>query len=435
MSVRSDIFISYSSKDLENVSAVVNTMEAFGATCWFQLRNSKQSFAAAIVDGIDNTSAFVVFLSPASVSSIYVLNEIEYAIDRYNETEGRLKILPVIIGDLDFRGPQFKKLKIFLGSFNMLFEKDFDTNEELVQAIFDQIDFKLDRGLTENSLYSASSDVEKERIMSQNMLFNRYTKSVLDEAFEGFKKAVPDRKPNVLDVGCSDGDNIFLRLKDREFQNFLGVDASQKRILMATENYRANNVTFLQADATADIFEDTLREYLREKGLAYFDIIHISAVLLHLKNPAKLIQIFYNVLSPEGYLFIQDEDDGMNFAYPANDFFDNCFFIWDHSLESGDRRMGRKIPTFLREAGFSKIDLKRSAICSLDWGGELKETLWDLYFNPYLWDANSDEYFDDVRCMQMMPDYVSQHDEMKRSYMRDEITVFMGLFLFLAQKW
>mgnify|MGYP004683010655 CR=1 FL=1 len=88
MAVEKDIFVSYSKSNKEKVAEIVNKITAQGVSCWFQLQDSKQEYASEISKGIRTSRAFVVFLSNASIRSMYVRSEIAMAFKHYNNTKG-----------------------------------------------------------------------------------------------------------------------------------------------------------------------------------------------------------------------------------------------------------------------------------------------------------------------------------------------------------
>lgn len=175
-------------------------------------------------------------------------------------------------------------------------------------------------------------------------------------------------------------------------------------------------------------------EYLKKQNREYFDFIHVSAVFLHIKTPLFTLKTLQSRLAPGGKIFIVDEDDGLNTVSPDSEFFDDCFFIWSKSLESGDRHMGRKLPLLLSGAGFSDVEVKRTTIASTDFGGEMKEVLWDLYFNPYLWSVPTADYFSDGRAFAKIAPYTAAHDDKKREYMDGKIFIMLGVMFFVATK-
>lgn len=88
-------FISYSSVDRNIADNLCNKLESSGIKVWYAPRDIHTSdYATAIVDGINQSTHFIVIVSKNSLQSQHVLNEINVAFDLVN------------------RGLQFKPLKI-----------------------------------------------------------------------------------------------------------------------------------------------------------------------------------------------------------------------------------------------------------------------------------------------------------------------------------
>ncbi|MGN1372581.1 MAG: TIR domain-containing protein [Candidatus Coproplasma sp.] len=425
MSEKWDIFISYSNANKDKVEKIVAAIKYFGPTCWFQLRDSKQHYAVEINRGINNSSNFVVFLSNASASSLMVRNEITRAISR-QQKDGSFSIIPVVIEELNDSNQEI--IEVLLGSLNWLFVDKFNDYESLALAIFEQANLTIDREESVQSIYSTEKDVEKIRLQAQNRFFNEYAKRYLDEVFANYDK------PFILDIGCDTGNNIMLRLENREYGFLLGVDSNATAIEEANSQYSGDKAAFYTCDVTGDNFFRDIFTQMQRHRIIGFDIIHISAVLLHLGKVDNLLNTLYMLLNPNGTIFIQDEDDGANLAYPHSKYFDNCFYIWEHSKESGDRKMGRKLPLLLKSAGFSNIKLLSTTITSVDFNEKYREELWDLYFNPELWSTDSAAYFDDYEAFDLLKVVSEKHREMKQDYMQGKYFIALGVFFLTANK-
>ncbi len=425
MTQHKDIFISFSNKDIDKVTKIVTTINFFGVSCWFQLRDSKQHFIDEINKGINNSSNFVIFLSNSSISSFMVKNEISRAIDQV-EKNPNYHIIPVVIEEIDKKN--IEVIKLLLGSLNWIYESKYSKNEELVLAIFEQANLEIQNNASIHSIYSVENDVEKKRLESQNRLYNEYAKIYLDEIFSEYEN------PNILDVGCDNGSNILLRLMGRNYKTLLGVDKNQIRINEANVHNSNEKNTFIACDVTSNDFFMLLFSYMQKNGIIGFDIIHISSVLLHLEKPLDLLKTLHTVLNNGGSIFIQDEDDGLNIVDPISTFFENCFYVWSHSFESGDRKFARKLPLLLKSSGFSNIKLKHTTISSIDFDGKYKEELWDLYFNPELWASDSAKYFDNYEAFSLLDRIKEKHSEIKESYMKGKIFLALGVFIITAKK-
>lgn len=419
-----DSFISYSNKDFETISLVVDIIQEKHVNCWFQKQNSKADYIKEINKGIKESNNFIIFLSPSSLSSIRVKNEINRAIQKYNKDKS-FSILPVVISEL--KEEEEEEAMLLLGSFNWLYSKDFPDYDSLVLKIISSLHIKTERG-SKQSIYSGDEESEINRINLQNEYLNKIASKYLDKIFKDHKN------PRILDVGCADGRNIIERIKGRNYQSLLGIDKNQQKIDMANEHLITDKNTFDCCDISSDSLYTTISSYLNKHGYEGFDIIHIAAVLMHIKNPKELLERLHQYLSPGGTIFIQDEDDGANMVYPYDKSFDDCFYVWAHSNEAGDRHMGRKVAFYLSACNYSDINVHSTCITSLDFNGAMKDRLWDMYFNSELWVANNPSYFDSNEAYERYLNYSKKQPKLREEYMKGNYFVILGVIFISAKK-
>ncbi len=87
------VFVSYARVDYEPVNAVVQELNAQGIDTWTDIKNLTpgEDWGAAIGRAIRETEAMLVFISPASAQSTWILNEFRMA-----QGEG-VRILPILL--------------------------------------------------------------------------------------------------------------------------------------------------------------------------------------------------------------------------------------------------------------------------------------------------------------------------------------------------
>lgn len=314
------------------------------------------------------------------------------------------------------------------GGLNWLYADKFVDFESLVLAIFEQANITPENDESSQSSYSTEKEVEKIRLQAQNRYFNACCETYLSEIFAKYDN------PMILDIGCNNGDNIIMRTADRQYGFILGVDCNAEAVQEANTLYGDDKHAFIQCDVLSDKFLGNVFTQMRRYNIIGFDIIHISAVLLHLGKIDELLKNLHILLNEGGTVFIQDEDDGVNLVYPHSKFFDDCFYIWEHSKESGDRKMGRKIPLCLKNAGFKNIRLLSSSVSSNDFDGKYREELWDLYFNSELWATDNASYFDNYEAFDLLKGVTQKHKEMKEDYMNGKYFILLGIFFYSATK-
>lgn len=92
-----NVFVSHSSKDAKLASQVVKILEQMGTTCWVAPRDilSGKQYNQAILDGIKDSSIFLLLLSDDSNQSPHVEVEVERAF-HYQKTIIPLRIKEVM---------------------------------------------------------------------------------------------------------------------------------------------------------------------------------------------------------------------------------------------------------------------------------------------------------------------------------------------------
>lgn len=418
-----DYFVSFSNIDAEIITEIVRVIENFGAKCWFQKNNSKQEYAQAIMNGIHSSSVFLVFVSQASANSMAVLNEIDCAI-KWHDKNRDYKILPVVLHSCNLENSEFDQINYYLGRLNMLFEDNFSTLEQLVMKIFSQTDFKTNKA--ETSLYHSSS-IEDKRLTLQNLILADFAKST----FEG----ILTPSSYVLDVGCANGNFITECLNGLPYEKLLGVDIEEEKINEANNKFASDKNSFIVGNITEEAFQESLDGFLDDQNVRGFDVINISHVLLHLEEPARLLKVLKRYLTKTGYLVIHDEDDGAALVYPDSKFFQNAFYLWELSKMSGDRSCGRKISSYLQDAGYKNINLAKCGINNMNLPIDYKPALWDLYFNYHLWGVLNENLFKDpINSERALKEYKADYDKIKEEYDNDKIFLQLGFMLWTAQK-
>lgn len=421
------IIVSYSTKDSSVTDPIVDIIKYYyRVTCWYQRDDSNGNYIDLYSDAISESEAFVCFISKNSLDSFAVDNEIRLA---YNEKTERqdFKILPIFIDDFDSRNK--KRVINRIGSINGLFAKKYPDNYSLALDIFKQLKIKVhDEEAHAASIYTGDEEVERRRIFAQNVYLNRIADPYLDEIFSHYSS------PAVLDVGCADGSNILLRLTNREYRLLLGIDRNENKISEAVRRNEDDKNCLLTCNIESPELGRVLQTYLQEKKIKGFDVVHIAAVLMHLADAFRVLKEIYKYMNDGATIFIQDEDDAFNVTFPKNKFLDDVLDIWEHSNESGDRRMGRKISTMLRESGFADVKLLSTTVSSLDFNGENKEQLWDMYYNSDLWVVNSASFFDSRLAYEKFLRYKEHHAELKAKYMQGDIFATLGVVFLSAKK-
>ena len=96
---KAKVFLSYASGDKNIADNLCAKLESRGVRVWYAPRDVQGPYAAAIVDGIDSATHFVVILSQNSIRSQHVLNEIDLA---FQALPNNIKFKPLRIDESMF---------------------------------------------------------------------------------------------------------------------------------------------------------------------------------------------------------------------------------------------------------------------------------------------------------------------------------------------
>lgn len=89
-----EVFISYHrNSSAELVEHIVNVLEESGIKCWYAPRDVDSKYAGDIVRAIDDCRIFLLIMNEYSTHSEHVLNEINYAFNRFHQKEA-IRLLP-----------------------------------------------------------------------------------------------------------------------------------------------------------------------------------------------------------------------------------------------------------------------------------------------------------------------------------------------------
>jgi hypothetical protein len=131
MKQRVKAFLSYSHDDRDLAARIAEGLRTAGVEAWFdqwEILPGDSLIQKIFAEGLSGADAFIVLITPNSISSRWVQQELDVAMVR--RIEGVTRIIPIIIGDTRVPEPLRSLLWIKL-------EKDFDSGlRQIVKAIF-----------------------------------------------------------------------------------------------------------------------------------------------------------------------------------------------------------------------------------------------------------------------------------------------------------
>ncbi len=155
----------------------------------------------------------------------------------------------------------------------------------------------------------------------------------------------------LLDCGCGPG-TITLGFAGLVAPGWaVGTEIEASQVALARETAakkNVSNVIFKVADIYKLPFED-----------AVFDAVFISAVLGNLREPVRGLREVHRVLKPGGVIGVKEFDHGGDVIHPTDAGLEKYAELYLRMRrENGhDPESGRKIGTFLLDAGFSNLEL------------------------------------------------------------------------------
>lgn len=193
--------------------------------------------------------------------------------------------------------------------------------------------------------FQAHDEIPDRWLLMQNIAFTPTRRAVIDALDIAAGQ-------QVLDLGCGFGMLSFDLAAVRSVQ-VSAVDVDVHKLDVARdirgslgdmESTMRGSVSFGMDDANQLKFDDDV-----------FDWVISQHVFQHLEQPEQVLQEVYRVLKPGGCVCLVDVDDGLGVSYPEHESFVRLGEILERvqELRGGDRRIGRKLPYLLHEAGFT----------------------------------------------------------------------------------
>ena len=413
-----DCFFSHQHDSLPLVEKIVEELEKIGFNCWYAPRNVKGAYAKAIADGINSSKVFVLLLNHKSAISESVLNEVEIA-HNVSKNSPRAVIQPICIEKIDMNAPEYFEMMYYIRRMHFINSYENQNPAEISNEILKiQAQILGTKNKRKESKYVVQ-DIEDKRLELQNRILNRFDDDVYQRTLDEYAS------PNVLDVGCGQGDMLISKFGKRQIGTLVGVDKSSRQISSAKLRHTEENYHFFELDVESEDFENKLLAKINSVGVDKFDVINLSMLLLHLNDPAALLTKLRRFLSENGTVIIRDIDDGINFAFPdPENTFERIYQMCARDEQSGNRRNGRQIYTLLSTAEYTDIRLEHQGLSTVGMTADERDALFNMYFpftlenakammNKYPWnnDCKKDymwfsQKFDDVHKAFSDPNFV-----------------------------
>jgi len=145
---------------------------------------------------------------------------------------------------------------------------------------------------TDNLYVFGDPKNDRDRLIAQSFAFAQYIRL-------NTKRFIRSEPSRILDIGCGDGQLSLVLNRVYPKAQIVGIDKDPQAIETANRlQERAAGITgridYRAMDAEQDLPEGP------------FDLIYISMMLLHTRNPRKVLEMAYDRLAPGGFIWIRE---------------------------------------------------------------------------------------------------------------------------------
>ena len=155
----------------------------------------------------------------------------------------------------------------------------------------------------------------------------------------------------VLEVGCGQGIRTKIMAELSPHAEVIGIDRSHAMVELTRSGLGAihDNLSFEHADLYELPFPDDS-----------FDFVYARLVFMHLSKPLAALRSISRLLKPGGRVLIEDADRDCMFFEPQPENFATYWrLIQDGQRRlGGDPNVGRRLASYLKEAGFEDLNIE-----------------------------------------------------------------------------
>lgn len=440
-----DVFISYRRDGgYEMARLLYEHLKREGIKSFFDLEELRSGpFNTKLYEAIEKSSNFLLVLPPLSLDKCvdeedWLRLEIEHAI-RNNKN-----IIPIMMQNFVWPNDLPESIEI-ISKYNglQMSREYFHAAIEKIISLLRNVTIKdmsgkvpdheyISSERNENTYFCADDVKELRRLKIQQNLMENFDKESYEKILNRYDSI------RILDIGSNNGDFIMNRMGSNERVDLVvGLEYDSKIVTNANQRYNKDNAFFYQINVESDELSDKLTEILLKHNIDNFNVINLSMIILHLKNPFKVLKTIRKFLSSDGSIIIRDIDDGISFAYPDdNGDFARAMSICKQNETSGYRESGRQIYTLLKRTGYADIALEKCGLSTINMSFEEREALFDTYFSFVLSDAKImvDLYPHNENYLKDYLWYKGIYNELEERFQDDTFIFSLGFMLYTARK-
>ncbi|MGN1404978.1 MAG: class I SAM-dependent methyltransferase [Erysipelotrichaceae bacterium] len=267
------------------------------------------------------------------------------------------------------------------------------------------------------------TDYEIDRLNAQEELLWKAQESVYDSFLDGNEMVI-------LDIGCSDGFKTVREFDRDNVKKVLGLDYAKEAVEKARKRYGNEKFCFETGNVEDESFENRLDELINKYNIEAFDIIHLSLVVLHLKNPVSLFKCLRKYLKKGGRIIIVEADDDKAVLSPDDYYLRKYNSLLKIDPYMGNRECANNMYIWLNEAGY--FNIHDTYVYAQGKDINTKKTMFDIYFSSLpvdfedlcIDDPGNEEY-------RMAKDWLDENIDNIYEYLLHDTTVFsFGVSIF-----
>lgn len=268
------------------------------------------------------------------------------------------------------------------------------------------------------------SKAEIERLRVQNDLLSGCEAPVLAQLLSGRQSL------SVLDIGCNSGRKTVERFSSPAVSRVIGLEYHPALAEQAQRQFGDAVFSFFPMDVEAADFSAQLRTVMQKTGVAAFDVICLSFLLMHLSDPGRLLRALRPFLSPGGKLLIIEANDSACTLEPDPEGLLDAFLgILRDDPYSGNRRIGAELPGLLTACGYGSGKVWQEAISAGREDRTKKQAIYTTFFSylpedvRLLLEANPEN-----RTYRTWSDWLERNgDTMKQLILGEDSVISMGI--------
>ena len=234
----------------------------------------------------------------------------------------------------------------------------------------------------------------------------------------------------ILDIGCSDGYKTVKEFDRDNVRKVLALDSAPEAVSKAKANCGNEKFCFEMGNVENADFEDRLIDLMKKYDIEAFDVVHLSLVVLHLKDPVRVLSILKKYIGKGGRIVIVEADDDKATLSPDDYYLRKYNSLLKIDPYMGNRECANNMYIWLNQAGYHNI--KDSYVFVQSGDMETKKVMFDIYFSSLPVDFEDlcidDSSNEDYR---MAKDWLDENIDDIYEYLLHEATVFsFGVSIF-----